>query len=403
MGLGTYAAPVPTPDYRSPTWLKANIRQIINFYHPTCMDREFGGYINQLRDDGSVFDRDTKHLVGTCRFIFNFATCAMLFDEPLWREAAEHGLQFLRDAHRQPDGGFAWVMHRDQVRDARRTAYGHAFVLLAAASCTKADIPEARGLIDQVWTLLEQHFWDPSALLYVDEIAAGDWEAISPYRGQNANMHMCEAMIAAFEATRQHHFLDRAELLARRICVDLSADRDGMIWEHYNRDWRPDWNFNRDDPKNLFKPFGYLPGHFLEWTKLLLILDRYLPATWHLQAANNLAQLALQHGWDATRGTFIYAFDQDGAVLDDDRYYWVTSEALAAMALLAMATGDPRWWEWYDRIWVDADRNFIDHAHGGWYRLLDREGRRYDDLKSPAGKTDYHPLAACYEVIRSLS
>ena len=60
-------------SYRNPEFLRDHIANIILFYHPTCIDNEFGGYINQLRDDGSVYDRMTKHLVGTCRFIYNLA------------------------------------------------------------------------------------------------------------------------------------------------------------------------------------------------------------------------------------------------------------------------------------------------------------------------------------------
>jgi mannose/cellobiose epimerase-like protein (N-acyl-D-glucosamine 2-epimerase family) len=58
-------------SYRNTDYLKAHIRSIIDFYHPACLDTEHGGYINQFRDDGTIYDRDTKHLVGTCRFIYN--------------------------------------------------------------------------------------------------------------------------------------------------------------------------------------------------------------------------------------------------------------------------------------------------------------------------------------------
>ena len=41
-------------SYRDPEFLRNHIKDIISFYHPTCIDDEFGGYINQFRDDGSV-------------------------------------------------------------------------------------------------------------------------------------------------------------------------------------------------------------------------------------------------------------------------------------------------------------------------------------------------------------
>ncbi|MCR9138738.1 MAG: AGE family epimerase/isomerase [Alphaproteobacteria bacterium] len=389
-------------SYRDPEFLTAHIRSIIEFYHPTCIDTERGGYINQMLDDGTVYDRDTKHLVGTCRFIYNYALASIVLGDPQFKAAAEHGLTFLTQQHRQPDGGFAWVLGADGVVDGTRHCYGHAFVLLAAAGAAKAGVDGAADLAADVFELLENRFWDADARLYVDEIAAGDWSAIDPYRGQNANMHMCEAMLAAFEATGETRFLDRAHLLAKRICVDLAAPGDGLVWEHYHTDWTHDWDYNRDDPKNLFRPFGYLPGHFTEWSKLLLILERHRPEPWMMTSAKLLFDTALEKSWDEKGGGMNYTFDPSGTVLDTDRYYWVLAETFAAAAILALRTGDDSYWDWYDRAWRYSDQHLVDHKHGAWYRVLDANNKRYDDKKSPPSKTDYHPLAACFEVLEAM-
>ncbi len=389
-------------SYRDPEFLRDHIRNIISFYHPTCIDEEYGGYINQMRDEGSIFDRMTKHLVGTCRFIYCFSMASLALDEPAYRDAAAHGLRFLQASHRQPDGGFAWVLHGREIEDGDRHCYGHAFVLLAAAAAAKAGVDGARELAADVYELLESRFWEPQAQLYVDLIAAGDWSAIDPYRGQNANMHMCEAMLCAYEATGEGRYLDRAHLLARRICVDLADKADGLVWEHYRTDWTHDWDYNKDDPQNLFKPYGYLPGHFTEWSKLLLILERYQPEDWMLPRARLLFDTALEKSWDHEKGGMHYTFSPEGEILDRDRYYWVLSETFAAAAALALRTGDDRYWDWYDKAWAYSDRHLIDHDFGGWYRILDANNRQYDDLKSPPSKTDYHPLGACYETLEAL-
>ena len=184
-------------DFKSQEYLKQHIVDIMNFYHPTCMDAKYGGYINQLRDDGTIFDQTTKHLVGTCRFIYNFSLASMVLGRDDFRQAAEQGVTFLRDFHRQSDGGYAWLLDGQTVTDGTYHCYGHAFVLLAGAGAKKAGVAGADALLDDIWTLLETRFWDTKAQLYVDEIKAGDWTAIDPYRGQNANIHMCEAMLAA--------------------------------------------------------------------------------------------------------------------------------------------------------------------------------------------------------------
>jgi mannose/cellobiose epimerase-like protein (N-acyl-D-glucosamine 2-epimerase family) len=215
-------------------------------------------------------------------------------------------------------------------------------------------------------------------------------------------MHMCEAMLAAFEATDDVRYLDRAELLAQRVCIDLAKSADGLIWEHYWTDWSHDWDYNKDDPKNLFRPYGYLPGHFVEWSKLLLILNRHRPSDWLIPKAEFLFKAALDAAWDSETGAINYSFAPDRTILDTDQYYWVFSETIGAAALLALATGNNDYWTWYDRAWTYADTNFVDHKYGGWYRILDKSGQRYSTEKSPASKTDYHPLAACFEVLEAL-
>ena len=292
-------------------------------------------------------------------------------------------------------------MQGREVENGTRHCYGHAFVLLAAAAATKAGIEGASGLASEVYDLLETRFWEPEAQLYVDEIAAGDWNEVDAYRGQNANMHMCEAMLSAFEATGEARYLDRAHLLAKRVCVDLAGPADGLVWEHYKTDWTHDWDYNRDDPKNLFRPYGYLPGHFTEWAKLLLILERHRSDPWMVERARTLFDIALDKSWDHQRGGMHYTFAPDGGILDTDRYYWVLSETFAAAALLALRTDDSRYWDWYDRVWEFCDLHFVDHEYGAWFRILNADNEKYDDVKSSPSKTDYHPLAACYEVLRA--
>jgi mannose/cellobiose epimerase-like protein (N-acyl-D-glucosamine 2-epimerase family) len=82
-------------------------------------------------------------------------------------------------------------------------------------------------------------------------------------------------------------------------------------------------------------------------------------------------------------------------VCDDDKYFWVQAESIATAARL----GD---WTWYDKLWSYAWRHFVDHEYGAWYRILDRENRKYSDEKSPAGKTDYHTMGACHDVLAVL-
>ncbi len=390
----------PPPDFRSPAFLRAHIAQTMAFYHPRAIDPA-GGFFHYFRDDGSVYDASHRHLVSSTRFVFNYAMAYREFGNDEYLDATRHGLDYLRQAHRDPaTAGYAWTLRDGVPEDRTHHCYGVAFVLLAYSTALKVGIEEARAWMDETWRLLEARFWEPEAGLYKDE-ADADWN-FSAYRGQNANMHMCEAMLAAYEASGERRYLDRALRLADGMTRRQAAKADGLVWEHYDREWNIDWDYNRDNPKHLFRPWGFQPGHQTEWAKLLLILDRHIEADWLLPTARHLFDTALARAWDERRGGMYYGFAPDGSVCDDDKYFWVQAESLAAAALLASRTGDAQYWGWYERLWAYSWKHFVDHRYGAWYRILDADNRKYSDEKSPAGKTDYHTMGACYEVLNVL-
>jgi mannose/cellobiose epimerase-like protein (N-acyl-D-glucosamine 2-epimerase family) len=335
------------------------------------------------------------------------------FGNPAYQEAARHGLRFLHEAHAQPQGGYAWQLDWDgerrvaTVQDGTNHCYGLAFVLLAHAHALMAGIDEARAGLDATFELMEQRFWEPAHGLYADE-ATPDWQ-VGPYRGQNANMHSCEAMIAAFDATKDRRYLDRALTLATSITQRQAGLAGGLVWEHYRPDWSVDPDYNRDDKTNIFRPWGFQTGHLTEWAKLLLQLEAHLQATpgadvpaWIVPTARHFFDTAMRHGWDDTHGGLVYGFAPGGEVCDADKYFWVQAESFAAAALLAVRTGDAAYWQWYDRIWAYSWAHMVDHAHGAWYRIRTPDNRAYSDEKSPAGKTDYHTMGACWDVLRGL-
>ncbi|AND69712.1 N-acylglucosamine 2-epimerase [Dyella thiooxydans] len=396
----------PFPDFRSPAFLRDHIAQTMAFYHPHAIDPA-GGFFQYFRDDGTIYDRSHRHLVSSTRFVFNYAMAWLAFGDPDYLDATRHGLRYLREVHRNPaNGGYHWTIRDGQPEDSSNQAYGVAFMLLAYATAVKAGIDEARAWMDETWDLLEARYWDADAGLYRDE-ADADWH-FSPYRGQNANMHMCEAMIAAYQATREPRYLDRALTLADHMTRRQAAKAGGLVWEHYDTAWNIDWEFNKDDPKNLFKPWGFQPGHQTEWAKLLLIMDPLLRERgtgqdWLVPKAKELFDRALAAAWDEVNGGICYGFAPDGSVCDGEKYFWVQAESLAAAALLEDRTGDAGYREVYEKIWRYSWQHMIDHAYGAWYRILTQDNRKIDDEKSPAGKTDYHTMGACHEVLALLT
>lgn len=310
-----------SPDFSSPDFLRAHVRHTLAFYAGRSVDPS-GGFFHCFKDDGRVYDTRQRHLVSSARFVFNHAMAARHFGRPEDRTLARHGLAFIQRMHAQPQGGHAWLIDwhagRATVRDATQHCYGQAFVLLAHAHALMAGIDEAASGLRASFELMEKRFWEPAHGLYADE-ATPDWQ-LGAYRGQNANMHACEAMLAAHEATGEARYLQRALVLAESVTQRLAGLAGGLVWEHYrgggSAPWSVDWDYNREDRTNIFRPWGYQTGHLTEWAKLLLQLERRLgPATapaWLLPTARCFFDTAMRHGWDDLYGGLVYGFGLAG-------------------------------------------------------------------------------------------
>jgi mannose/cellobiose epimerase-like protein (N-acyl-D-glucosamine 2-epimerase family) len=433
-------------DYRDPAWLRAALVDVLEFYHPACVDERRGGFRAGLDEEtGAVVDPDARHLVASARFAVTYAT-GRLVDGPDWcGPMAGRAVAFLHEAHRDPGtGGYHWLLDGREPADRRRVCYGHAFVLLAYARAARAGVPGTRERVREAGRLLSDRFFEPAHGLYRSEFGP-DWDDPADYRGQNANMHACEAHLEAHVATGEAWHLRRALRVARTLTVELAAATDGLLWEHYTREWDHDLGYNRDRPADTFRPWGYQPGHHLEWAKLLALLDRAAaradgagdgdahgadaggdegdgregvddgepraagdapdPAAardWLVDRAVDLFEAGVDLGWDDAHGGLHYTVDPDGDPVVDDTYGWAVAEGIGAAAALRERTGDDRFGSWYDRLWTYADAHLVTDR-GSWRTRVSRTNEPRDPPEGPAVEPGYHPVNACFEARRSLS
>lgn len=393
---------------------RAELLSVLRIQYPDALSE--GGFRLLHPRTGEPYTDHRRHLVATCRSIANFSVGALV-DGPNWcLDAAEHGIDFLRTAHRADDrDGYQLVVDADGTPlDETRSAYGHAFVLLAYARATAAGIEGANADLEATHELIENRFRDEAGLLRSD--CDPDWNELEAYRGQNANMHACEAYLAAYEATEQRRYLDRARRIAGTITGELASETGGLLWEHYTADWTHDFGYNENEPRHQFRPPGYQPGHHVEWAKFLALIDRYAdgseaadhaPAEGWYARATDLFDAAIEHGW--TENGFVYTHDRDGTPIVADQYGWALAEGLGASAALAeraAAHDEPdvadRFRQWVRRFVVRTD--LYRGPAGTWYekRRSADEGGDLIAPEPPGVEPDYHPASAYYECWRSL-
>lgn len=385
---------VTRPAHRH--WLMGQARALLDLFRPAALNPR-GGFFT-LADDGTPnpgrpgLAGVERQLHDTCRTVHGFAI-AHLLGLPGADRYVDHGMAFLWDRHRDgTHGGYFWGVDDARATEPAKKAYGHAFVLLAAASAKVVGHPDADRLLADVTAVLRDRFWDEAAGATTEDYTA-DWAPIEDYRGQNSNMHLTEALMAAFEATGDARSLAMAERIATLV-IDRHARRAGWrVPEHFDAAWQVDRAYAGDP---MFRPAGTTPGHALEWSRLLVQLwglggRRH---AWMVEAAGNLFRRAVATGWDAGTGGFYYTLGWDDVPAQADRYWWPCAEGIGAAAALGAVDPDPVFEAWYRRIWGFVDDHVIDRRFGGWIPELDPALNRVCRVFS--GKPDlYHALQAC--------
>jgi sulfoquinovose isomerase len=377
-------------------WLAEETARLLEFaegsWHP------LGGFGRQ--DDRGMLDPSgPAELWITGRMTHCFALGTLL-GHPSSPGLVHHGVSALRGRMRDGQHG-GWYPEVDSGGPARtqKEFYQHAFVVLAAASAHVAQHPNAGELLTDALQVVDQRFWSEA-----DGMVVETWDELftepEPYRGVNAAMHGVEAFLAAFDATGDTLWRDRALRMTTRVLREFAEPNGWRIAEHFDSDWNPLPDYNRDRPDDPFRPYGATVGHGLEWSRLCLHVHAALGGasgggpSWLVDDARQLFDRAVRDGWavDGADG-FVYTVDWDGKPVVHQRMHWVLTEGIGAATTLAAVTGEESYRRWCPIWWDYAERYLVDRELGSWHHELDRHNRPSATVWS--GKPDaYHALQA---------
>lgn len=349
-------------------WLDGERDRLLRFHERHALTQEVG--FAPLDVAGRPVTGAARELYATARLVHCFAV-EHLLGRPGAADIASHGMAALTDQFldRKYGGWFAALRPDGSVADSAKSAYGHAFVILAAASATQARLDGGRQLLDNALAVVSDHLWNEDESAVIDACRQ-DWTITEPgYRGQNANMHLTEAYIAAAEALGDQTVQHRAERIAEKLIDQHARAWQWRVPEHFTATWQVAPRYNEDRPADPFRPSGALVGHWFEWARLVLTLQT-LPASnvpWAGEAAAALFHRGIADGWDPVNGGIIYSTDFHGVPVNTDRMHWAIAEGVGAAVYLSEVTGKPMYEHWYRTFWDEIDRHVIDRDLGSWW------------------------------------
>ena len=222
-------------------------------------DAKTGGFVDRLDPDGRADRLAPRRVFVQARQIYCYAKAAQMGWYPQGRAIALKGLEHLLAKAKAPDGrpGFVHVLAPEgAILDPRRDSYDHAFVLLALATVYSLDRDaQVRSEIDALCRFVETDLRSPHG---------GVHEGLPPSmpRRQNPQMHLFEAMIAAFDATHDLVFQNRAGNFFSLFLANLYDKQRQVLTEYFEEDW------------SKIEPVSVEPGHQAEWAWLLRGFER---------------------------------------------------------------------------------------------------------------------------------
>ena len=257
-----------------------------------------------------------------------------------------HGLAAMRGPLRAEQGAwYAEVVPTSQdsatpVPRALLSQRAQSAMIGAAAAASMLGHEGAAHLLDELDADQDRRWWDPRTGSVREEIDAASGLR-SPLRRLSTNLDTAQAYLAAWEATGERVWFDRARSILR--LVGEIAPRCGFaLPDLYDEEWRPLPASADHAPVELIRPGDTLPG--LGFKAARLIGQAYAilthmgeqPGPWMIDTATALYDRALTDGWtDEGVGGIVYTLDPAGVVASPQRMHWVVCEAASAARVLA--------------------------------------------------------------------
>lgn len=384
-------------------WLEAELHRILEFGRRARVPNGFGWISNT----GGIREEMGTQLWITARMVHVFAAGTAL-GVPGCRSMAAHGIEALLDGvlrDRAYGGWYAAVANEGtQVTNRRKEAYAHAFVALGAASAVAAGLPRSAELLEAATEVINTHFWSDE-----EGMALDDWDETftqgEDYRGGNANMHSVEAYLILHDVTGEDVWIQRALRIATRIIHEVARNQHYRVNEHFDSQWHPLPDYNKDAPGDRFRAYGGTPGHWVEWGRLLVQLRATLASEgkevpdWLLEDAEGLFHAGVRDAWsvDGAPG-FVYSVDWEGQPVITSRVRWVVVEAIGSAYALYQATGKEEYARYYEEFWDYCRDYLIDYETGSWWQELDHDNQVTTLVWN--GKQDVYHLLHCLLVPR---
>jgi len=365
------------------------LEDVVPFWEERIVDKEQGGYFNCFTRTGKLY-KDVKCGWFVGRDLYTFSALYNHVEKnPAWLRIAEEGRKFLKQTALNKNGRLNYMMNRDgSTINGEDSIFTDHFAVeglfeYIEASGEKKDIPFAKQMFD---TLM---------------LNVSDKNVIAkecPYLGFRKHALNFMTLIVAMKGKK--YFPDTMKPIIDKCLHDslyvFADDKEKAILEYVSTGNLPLY----EGPGRIFDP-----GHSFEslWFAMREGYERHDAAI--IKRASELVDWVIDRAWDEEYGGFYQHVDIFDAIPEKpflnsryididvgwaDKIWWVQAEALYALALSALLTGNERHFQYFLKLHQFCKDYFSDPVYGEWYSVLKRDASVLSDRKGFELKGPYH-------------
>ncbi|MFZ4693891.1 MAG: AGE family epimerase/isomerase [Verrucomicrobiia bacterium] len=364
------------------TWRHLLLKDFVPFWLRHGIDREFGGVLSCMRDDGSLLSTD-KYMWSQCRAVWSFSAIYNRIEPradllQVARTTADFILKHGRDAK----GGYAFLVSREGNHLQGATSiYTEFFAAYGLGELYRAT--REKQHLDEALTALR------SAMARLKDPA---FDAFAPYSKPEGIEWVHGIPMIGIEVAQEI-----AEIAPEQ---DVLAFVDGCLDRVINHHTRPSRRLVLEHlgPGNteVNTPPGraVVPGHGIEMAWFVMHQARRRKDAALVRRAVEIVRWLLEAGWDKEFGGIFLGIDADGGTPwwkhAEKKAWWPHTEALYALLLAHDLTREPWCMEWYWRVHEWSWAHHPVPNHGEWHQRLDRQGRPTEEIIALPVKDPFH-------------
>lgn len=369
------------------TYSRGLLESTVPFWLGHGLDREHGGLLTGLAEDGAVIDTD-KAVWLQGRAAWTFSTLYNTIEKrPEWLAASKHCLDFIRDHCRGPGGKLYFTVTRDgRPLRMRRYVYSECFAAIGSAAYARAtgDAHARQEALEYFATYLH-HSFTPGVMPPKTDSGSRPMKGVAPHMiaivtAQEIRALLGDGMVKGATCTQ---WIDRSLAEIER---DFFKPELGALMETVAADGAILDTF---DGRTLN------PGHALECAWFILHEAKHRgrdPRLLRLGLA--ILDCMWDRGWDREFGGLLYFTDLRGLPVQEYwaemKFWWPHNEAEIATLLACQLTGDAKYATWHTLVHDWSHRVFADPVHGEWFGYAHRDGRISTRLKGNTWKGPFH-------------